>query len=250
MLTHVEEPNLMERYQTTHDPLLREELVLQYVPMVHYVLGRLGISRELGPDYEDLVSQGLIGLIEAVDRFNPELGAHFNTYAVVKIRGKILDYLRSLDWLSRTARHRSRVVQLALTNFVKENQRPPTDDEIAKKVGLDVEQVQKALTDSNVTIVSLDRVLEVDLDGETTLHDLLPDGNDHDPSDVFDEGEMKLRLATAIKQLNEREQLVLSLYYFEELTFKEIGVVLGVTESRICQLHARAVITLKAYLAA
>ncbi|NMB87695.1 MAG: FliA/WhiG family RNA polymerase sigma factor [Chloroflexi bacterium] len=245
MTTSPVKNDLLNQFLATRSPALREELVLSYVSLVHYVMGKLGLSRENGSDYEDLVHQGLLGLIEAVDRFDPSYGTQFSTYATVRIRGKVLDYLRSLDWLSRTARHRSREVQQAITTLTEENQRPPSDEEIAEHLGLDVTKVQQSLVDSSRVIVSLDALMNIDQGNDTPLYETLADEDQSDPSDVVAEEDMKARMVMALKQLPEREQLVLSLYYYEDLTLKEIGMVLGVSESRVCQLHARAVTSLQ-----
>jgi RNA polymerase sigma factor FliA len=237
--------DLLNRFLASRTPALREELVLQYVPLVHYVLGRLGFTQELGFDYEDLVSQGLLGLIEAVDRFNPSFWAQFRTYAVVRVRGKILDYLRTLDWLSRTERQRSRLVQKSITEFWLKNQRAPTDAEIGKNLNLGADQVQKALVDSSRVIVSLDETHEGDEDDESSLHEVLADEQQENPSDILSQEETMAQLVETIHGLDQREQLVLTLYYYEKLTFKEIGQVMDITESRVCQLHARAITSLR-----
>lgn len=248
MTVTANEAELLQRYLKTRAPELREELVLRYVSLVHFVLGRLGISQEVGNDYEDLVNQGLIGLIEAVDRYDPSFNAQFSTYATFRIRGKVLDYLRSLDWLSRTARHRTRDIRQAITTLTERFQRPPTDNELAEHLGMDIAKVQQALIDSSRVLVSLDAVVEVDEDNETSLYETLADDSQVDPSEAADQNDLQERLVLALKQLPEREQTVLSLYYYEELTLKEIGEVLGVSESRACQLHARAVISLQSIL--
>ncbi len=248
MATVANEAELLNRYLKTRAPELREELVLRYVSLVHFVLGRLGISQEVGNDYEDLVNQGLLGLIESVDRFDPSFNAQFSTYATFRIRGKILDYLRSLDWLSRTARHRTRDVRQAITTLTERNQRAPTDNELAEHLGMDTAKVQQALVDSSRVLVSLDAVIEVDEENEASLYDTVADENQIDPSEAVDQMDMQERLVVALKELPEREQTVLSLYYYEELTLKEIGEVLGVSESRACQLHARAVLSLQSIL--
>jgi RNA polymerase sigma factor for flagellar operon FliA len=237
--------DLLNRFLASRNPVLREELVLQYVPLVHYVLGRLGFTQELGFDYEDLVSQGLLGLIEAVDRYNPSFGAQFRTYAVVRVRGKILDYLRTLDWLSRTERQRSRLVQKSITEFWLKNQRAPTDAEIGKNLNMGADQVQKALVDSSRVIVSLDETHEGDEDDESSLHEVLADEQQENPSDILSQEETMAQLVETIHGLDQREQLVLTLYYYEKLTFKEIGQVMDITESRVCQLHARAITSLR-----
>jgi RNA polymerase sigma factor for flagellar operon FliA len=245
----IQDAELMNRYISSRDPALREEIILRFVPLVHYVLGRIGMSQQIGPDYEDLVSQGLLGLIESIDRYDPAFGAQFSTYATLRIRGKILDYLRSLDWLSRTARRRARSVQNAMNHFWETNQRAPTDEELALKVEMDVDQVQQALTDSSRIMLSLDSMIEMDGDTDNSLYDILADDHQENPSDLMDEQDLKTRLVQALKELPEREQLMLSLYYFENLTLKEIGEVLGISESRVCQLHARAMLILKSQLA-
>jgi RNA polymerase sigma factor for flagellar operon FliA len=237
---------LLEQFVANRSPELREKVVLQSVPLVHYLLGRLGITKEMGSDYEDLVHQGLLGLIDAVDRFDPKFGTKFSTYASLRIRGKILDYLRVSDWMPRSARQRVRNIQKAVGNLWMELGREPTEEEIAANLGLAIAQVEKGLYDSNLVIVSLDATVDVDQEGEGSLHERLVDEKQSDPSDIFEDEDLKHQLMTGIRELSEREQVILSLYYFDELTFKEIGRVLGITESRVCQLHARAIVNLKA----
>jgi RNA polymerase sigma factor FliA len=248
MMALASETDLLNRYLATHSADVREELVLRYVTLVHFVLGRLGISQEVGSDYEDLVNQGLLGLIEAVDRYDPGFNTQFSTYATFRIRGKILDYLRSLDWLSRTARHRTRDIRQAISTLSDRYQRQPSDAELAEHLGMDVNKVQQALVDSSRVLISLDAVVDVDDENESSLYDTLADDNQTDPSELVDQMDMQERLVVALKKLPEREQTVLSLYYFEELTLREIGEVLGVSESRACQLHARAVLSLQSLL--
>lgn len=248
MIAQINEAEILSQYTVTKAPALREEMVMRYVSLVHFVLGRLGISQGVGNDYEDLVNQGLIGLIEAVDRYDPSFKTQFSTYATFRIRGKILDYLRSLDWLSRTARHRARDVREAVNTLTDQNRRAPTDDELASYMNLDVNKVQQALQDSSRVIVSLDAVVDYDEESDASLYETIADDNQADPSDAIGEKDLISRLTEVIKLLPEREQTVLSLYYYEELTLKEIGTVLGVSESRTCQLHARAVMALQALL--
>lgn len=234
----------LDVYLATRSAEAREQLVLQSVPLVRYLLSRLGITPELGSEYEDLLHQGLLGLIEAVDRYDPQFGARFSTYAAVRIRGKVLDYLRSVDWMSRTARQRVRAVQKAVEELWLKNQREPTDEEIAAHLQTDVDTVQRGLMDSNRFLLSLDAPTETDNE-ETDLHDRLGDERQLDPQELTLDEELRRQLAEAIRTLPEREQLVLSLYYHDELNFKEIGKVLGISESRVCQLHARALMNLK-----
>lgn len=236
-------------YFTHRDSALREEIILRHLPLVHFVLGRLGLSQSLGPEYEDAKSQGLIGLIEAVDHYDPNHGTQFSTYATLRIRGRILDYLRSLDWLSRSARKKARAVEKAINELWNTLQRSPTDEELADYLGYDLPTLQQALIGANQIILSLDSLTNLGSESEINFHEVLADEEQPNPSDVLDEQELKSRLSEAIKSLSKRQQILLSLYYYEELTLKEIGEILGISESRVCQLHARAIMDLRNLLA-
>ena len=248
MMMQMEAIGLLEEFLANRSPELREKLVLQSVPLVHYLLGRMGITQERGTDYEDLAHQGLMGLIEAVDHYDPKFNTQFSTYASLRIRGKVMDYLRTTDWMPRSARKRVRTIQKSITTLWSENFREPTESEIASLMGVGVDEVQQGLTDSNRVVVSLDMMMEVDPDGDSSMHEKFGDEKQADPLDVLQQHEMVEGLTAAIASLPEREQLMLSLYYNEELTFKEIGKVMDITESRVCQLHARAIILLKAVM--
>ena len=248
MVMQIETEGSLEEFFTSRSPELREKLVLQSVPLVHYLLGRMGITQERGSDYEDLAHQGLMGLIEAVDHFDPKYNAKFSTYASLRIRGKIMDYLRTTDWMPRAARKRSRMIQKSITTLWSENSREPTEDEIASHLGTNVDDIHQGLADTNRVLVSLDMMMEGGEEGDVPLHEKYGDESQADPLDVLEQKDMAAEMAAAIQNLEEREQMVLSLYYNEELTFKEIGKVLDITESRVCQLHARAVISLKAMM--
>lgn len=245
MVMQMEAAEVLTQFLATRSPDLREKLVLQSVPLVHYLLARMGISQEAGTEYEDLAHQGLMGLIEAVDHFNPDFSAQFSTYASLRIRGKILDYLRTSDWMPRAARKRSRMIQKSITTLWSENQREPTDEELATHLGTTVEEVKQGLADSNRVLVSLDTMVDGDKSEEGSLHEYLRDENQANPAEIMEEGSLIGEMAEAIQKLPEREKMILSLYYNDELTFKEIGKVLDITESRVCQLHARAILNLK-----
>jgi RNA polymerase sigma factor for flagellar operon FliA len=246
MVMQMESMSILDEFVTNRSPELREKLVLQSVPLVHYLLGRMGITQERDTDYEDLAHQGLLGLIEAVDHFDPNFNTRFSTYASLRIRGKIMDYLRATDWMPRSARKRARMIQKSIAALWSENSREPTDDEIASHMSTNIKDVQQGLADSNRILVSLDMTVESDHEGSVPLHEKYGDEKQADPLDLLEEQDLIDNVTTAIKDLPEREQLILSLYYTEELTFKEIGMVLDLTESRVCQLHARAIILLKA----
>ncbi len=248
MVSQLETVGILEEFFTSRSPELREKLVLQSVPLVHYLLGRMGITQERGTDYEDLAHQGLMGLIEAVDHFDPKFNTKFSTYASLRIRGKIMDYLRTTDWMPRSARKRSRLIQKSIASLWSENFREPTEEEIAAFMGTNVEEVHQGLVDTNRVLVSLDALMDVDREGDVPLHEKYGDEKQSDPLELLEQKNLAEDMASAIKKLEEREQLVLSLYYNDELTFKEIGKVLSITESRVCQLHARALISLKAMM--
>src|SRR5512134_225874 len=173
MVAQLQAVEILDEFIETRSPELREKLVLQSVPLVHYLLERMGISQEVGTDYEDLAHQGSMGLIEDVDHFNPDFSAQFSTYASLRIRGKILDYLRTSDWMPRAARKRSRMIQKSITALWAEKQREPTEEELASHLGTSVEDVQQGLADSNRVLVSLDTMMDGDKSEEGSLHEYL-----------------------------------------------------------------------------
>ena len=236
-----------DEFLASHSAELREQLVLESVPLVHFILRRLGITPEIGSEYEDLVHQGLLGLIEATDRYNPSFGTQFSSFASTRIRGRVLDFLRRADWMSRTARKRVRRIQTSVDDLWSKLQREPTDDEIAANLDLDITQVQRGLYDAHLMFVSLDAPTRTDED-QDDLHERIVDENRPDPSETLEEVELKSQLSQGIQKLNKRDQTILSLYYHDQLHFKEIGRVMGITESRVCQLHARAILNLKAVI--
>jgi RNA polymerase sigma factor for flagellar operon FliA len=248
MVMQMETADVLEEFIATRSPELREKLVLQSVPLVHYLLARLGITQETGNDYEDLAHQGLMGLIEAVDHFDPKYSARFSTYASMRIRGKILDYLRASDWMPRAARKRARMIEKTIATFWSENMREPTEEEIAHHLGVEVDEVKRGLADSNRILVSLDMMMDSSQEIEGLLHECLHDENQADPLDILEQESLVEEMSSVLRKLSERERLVLSLYYNDELTFKEIGKVLDITESRVCQLHAHAIMNLKAMM--
>ena len=243
-------------------------MIVHYAPLVHFVLSRMGISRGIsnhtynannhdgggnsfcdsGDFYGDLSSQGLLGLIEAVDHFDPYAGAQFSTYAILRVRGQILDYLRSQDWLSRSARHRARAVQNAIGELWKILHRDATNEEIADYLHIPCTEVEQALSDASQIFLSLDSFVDLNEGEESSLYDVIPDERQPDPAQIFEHENLKEQVLTALKQMSEKERLILSLYYYEELTLKEIGAVLKISEARVCQLHARAIFTLKMLL--
>jgi RNA polymerase sigma factor for flagellar operon FliA len=242
--------SLWLEYRRTGDQALRDRLILTYAPLVKYVAGRLGSGLPAHIDDGDLVSYGLLGLISAIDRFDPERDIKFETYAIARIRGAIIDELRALDWVPRSVRARARQIERAIGELEAKLGRAPTDEEIAAKVGITVEELEDSLTDiSRSSIAALDELWSVSGEGDqVSLLDTLEDPGSAKPSEALDEAEVKETLADAISRLPEREKIVVTLYYYEELTLREIGEVLGVTESRVSQLHTKAVLRLKSRL--
>jgi len=249
----IELRDLWRRYKATGAERPREQLVVAYAPLVKYVAGRMSSGLPAHVDEADLISYGMVGLINAVERFEPEREIKFETYAITRIKGAIIDELRSLDWVPRSVRARAREIERAHSKLEHRLQRTATDEEMATELGLSTQEFQDALVKiSNSTIVALDELWSVsDSSGDqVSLLDTLQDHDAPDPQTLLDASELKDRLADAISDLPEREKLVIALYYYENLTLREIGEVLGVTESRISQLHTKAVLRLKSRLQA
>ena len=247
----VELRDLWRRYKDDGDEGARERLVVAYSPMVKFVAGRLGAGLPSHVEDADLISYGLVGLIGAIERFEPERGIKFETFAMTRIRGAIIDELRSLDWVPRSVRSRAREIESAQAKLEHELQRAPTEAELASKLNLTEEELQSALLEiANSSVYALDELWTVsDSSGDqVSLLDTIADDSAADPQEALASTEVKDLLTEAIGGLPEREQLVVALYYYENLTLREIGEVLGVTESRVSQLHTKAVMRLKSSL--
>ena len=243
--------DLWRRYKDDGSEPAREKLVVAYSPLVKYVAGRMSSGLPAHVEESDLISYGLIGLINAIERFDIEREIKFETYAITRIKGAIIDELRALDWVPRSVRARAREIERAHAKLEHRLHRTPTDEEMARELRMDVDEFQEALLKiSNSAVVALDELWAVsDASGDkVSLLDTLEDPDAPDPQQLLDKSELKDRLAEAISALPEREKLVIALYYYENLTLREIGEVLGVTESRISQLHTKAVLRLKSRL--
>ncbi len=247
----IELKDLWRRYKGTGDDQARERLVVAYSPLVKYVSGRMASGLPAHVEEADLISYGLVGLISAIERFEPEREIKFETYAITRIKGAIIDELRSLDWVPRSVRSRARDIERANSKLEHNLQRAPTDEEMSSELEMTVEDFQEALLQiSNSTVAALDELWTVsDASGDSvSLLDTLQDPGAPDPAAVMDATDLKDRMADAIARLPEREKLVVALYYYENLTLREIGEVLGVTESRVSQLHTKAVLRLRSRL--
>ena len=244
----IELKDLWRRYKRDGDDRARERLVVAYSPLVKYVSGRMASGLPAHVEEADLISYGLGGLISAIERFELEREIKFETYAITRIKGAIIDELRSLDWVPRSVRARARAIERANSKLEHKLQRAPTDEEMADELEMSVSDFQDALLQiSNSTVAALDELWTVsDASGDqVSLLDTLQDPGAPDPAAVIDATDLKDRIADAIARLPEREKLVVALYYYENLTLREIGEVLGVTESRVSQLHTKAVLRLR-----
>jgi RNA polymerase sigma factor for flagellar operon FliA len=243
---------LWRDYRASRDHALRDRLILTYAPLVKYVAGRLGSGLPAHVDDEDLVSYGLLGLIGAIERYEPDRDVKFETYAIARIRGAIIDELRALDWVPRSVRSRARDIERAIAELEARLGRGPTDEELAQKLGLTDEELDSSLSEiARSSIAALDELWTIagSSGDQVALIDTIEDPEAPDPQGALSQTEQREAIADAIARLPEREKLVVTLYYYEELTLREIGEVLGVTESRVSQLHTKAVLRLKARLA-
>jgi len=238
---------LWAEYKRTGSRELRDRLIVRYSPLVKYVAGRVAVGLPNTIEQADLVSYGIFGLIDAIEKYDHTRAVKFETYAITRIKGAIIDELRSIDWVPRSVRAKARAIEKAYAKLEHELMRSPTDAEVAAELGVSEPELQSQFSQiSFVGIVALDEVLSGGDRGEsTTLGDTLADRQDG-PMAAYEVEEMKQILAGAINGLGDREKIVLSLYYYEGLTLAEIGQVLGVTESRVCQIHTKAVLQLRA----
>jgi RNA polymerase sigma factor for flagellar operon FliA len=247
----VELKELWRRCKEEGDERARERLVVAYSPLVKYVAGRMASGLPSHVEEGDLISYGLIGLIGSIERYDLDREIKFETYAVSRIRGAIIDELRSLDWVPRSVRAKARDVEKAHSKLENRLGRAPSEEEMADELECSVDDFRTTLLEiANSSVLALDDLWTVsDPDGgQVSLLDTIRDPNAVDPEEAIDTVELKDRLADAIESLPDRERLVIALYYYETLTLREIGDVLGVTESRVSQLHTKAVLGMRSHL--
>jgi RNA polymerase sigma factor for flagellar operon FliA len=243
---------LWQEFKKTGEGRLRERLILHYSPLVKYVAGRVGVGLPPNIEQADLVSYGIFGLIDAIEKFDLERAIKFETYAISRIKGAIIDELRAIDWIPRSVRYKAREVEKAYAALEAKLHRTPTEVEVASELGISLDDLHTIFSQvSFVNVIALDELLNVggERGDKLSLVDTLEDTKAEDPVEVFETEETKYLLSRAINTLPEREKIVVTLYYYEGLTLAEIGQVLGVTESRICQMHTKAVLQLRAKLA-
>jgi RNA polymerase sigma factor for flagellar operon FliA len=243
---------LWEDYKSSGAQEVRDQLIVHYSPLVKYVAGRVAVGLPQNVEQADLVSYGIFGLIDAIEKYEPQRGYKFETYAIARIKGNILDELRAIDWVPRSVRAKARSLEKAFAKLEGQFHRAPTDEELANELDMTPEQLQNTLGQiSFVGLVALDEMLSVGSDRSdvATLGDTIADGAEG-PVDLYEVEEMRTILAEAIGRLPEREKIVLTLYYYEGLTLAEIGEVLGVTESRVCQIHTKSILQLRSRMLA
>jgi len=230
---------------------LKEQIVLEHTPLIRYIVNRIAVRLPSHIDLDDLHNTGVIGLMDAIEKYDPDKNCKFKTYAEFRIKGAILDQLRSLDWVPRSVRQKSRKLERAYGEVEQRLGRSATEDEVADSLGLQIEKFHELLNQvRGISLVNLEEIRGAGQDGDRTgsFADIVEDVHAENPFATFKLHEMKQLVADTIATLPEKERLVISLYYYEDLNMKEIGNILGITESRVCQIHTKSVLRLRSKL--
>ncbi|MDR3160027.1 MAG: RNA polymerase sigma factor WhiG [Spirochaetaceae bacterium] len=237
-------------YRKTRDPAIRETFIRQYAPLVKYVAGKVAMGMPHNVEFDDLVGYGVFGLMDAIDKFDPEKNVKFKTYAVTRIRGAIFDELRSIDWVPRSVRQKTREVEETIGSLEALLGRTATDKEIARSLGMSEEEYLKTMLKiSGTSMLSLNDVwFSGDENDKVSIGDSIESPSSLNPDVIVEKDEVRRVIVEAIHELPDKEKKILVLYYYEDLTLKEIGKVLEVTESRVSQLHTKAILRLRAKL--
>jgi RNA polymerase sigma factor for flagellar operon FliA len=244
------EEEFWQAYRQNRDPKIREMFIKQYAPLVKYVAGKVAVGMPHNVEFDDLVGFGVFGLLDAIDKFDPEKNVKFKTYAVTRIRGAIFDELRTIDWVPRSVRQKTREVEEAIGALEAQLGRTATDQEIAGSLGLDEKEFTKTMMKiSGTTMLSLnDLWFSGDENDKVSIGDSIESPSSLNPDVIVEKDEIRRVIVEAIEELPDKEKKILVLYYYEDLTLKEIGEVLEVTESRVSQLHTKAILRLRAKL--
>jgi RNA polymerase sigma factor for flagellar operon FliA len=232
-------------------PPLKEQIVLEHTPLIRYIVNRIAVRLPSHIDLDDLHNTGVIGLMDAIEKYDPDKNCKFKTYAEFRIKGAILDQLRSLDWVPRSVRQKSRKLERAYGEVEQRLGRMASEDEVADSLGLQIEKFHELLNQvRGISMINLEEVRGTNSDGDRsgTFADIVEDVNSENPFATLKLTEMKSVVADTIASLPEKERLVISLYYYEDLNMKEIGGILGITESRVCQIHTKSVLRLRSKL--
>ena len=232
-------------------PALKEEIVLEHAPLIRYIVNRIAVRLPSHVDLDDLHNTGVIGLMDAIDKYDHEKNCKFKTYAEFRIKGAILDQLRSLDWVPRSVRQKGRKLERAYGEIEQRLGRQASEEEVADSLGLEIEKFHTLINQvRGISIVNLEEIRGSNADGDRagSFADVIEDVNSENPFASLKMTETKHVISDTIGSLPERERLVVSLYYYEDLNMKEIGGILGITESRVCQIHTKAVMRLRSKL--
>jgi RNA polymerase sigma factor for flagellar operon FliA len=232
-------------------PTLKEQIVLDHTPLIRYIVNRIAIRLPSHIDLDDLHNTGVIGLMDAIDKYDPDKNCKFKTYAEFRIKGAILDQLRSLDWVPRSVRQKSRRLERAYGEVEQRLGRTASEDEVADSLGIQIDKFHELLNQvRGISLVNLEEIRGTNADGDRagTFADIVEDVHSENPFASLKLTESKQLIADTIGTLPEKERLVISLYYYEDLNMKEIGAILGITESRVCQIHTKSVLRLRAKL--
>jgi len=250
LLEQKTEEELCLAYKKTRDPKIREAFIKQYAPLVKYVAGKVAVGMPHNVEYDDLVGFGTFGLLDAIEKFDPEKNVKFKTYAVTRIRGAIFDELRSIDWVPRSVRQKTKELEETIGSLEAQLGRTATDQEIAQALGLTEEEFLKTMMHiSGTSILSLNDVwFSGDENDKVSIGESIEAPSSLNPENIVEKDEIRRIIIEAINELPDKEKKVLVLYYYEDLTLKEIGQVLEVTESRVSQLHTKAILRLRAKL--
>lgn len=239
----IDKEKLWDEYRKNPTPALREQLIIEYAQLVKLVAGRLSMYLGHNVEYEDLVSYGVFGLIDAIDKFNLEKNVKFETYASLRIRGSILDQIRKMDWIPRTVRQRQRKIDDAIKQVEMRTGKTVTDEELAEELGISDDELTSWQSQLKVTnVVSLNEFEET---GPEPVMDATHNSHFAQPEDVVSQEELKKMLVKSLENLTEKERKVIELYYYEDLTLKEISSILEVSESRVSQLHTKGLIKMR-----
>ncbi len=246
-----EDRELWINYKKSGSLDIREKIIIKYIPLVKHVVSKFVNNLPKNIEYEDLVEYGIIGLLDAVAKFDITKDVDFKTYALLRIRGAIYDELRGLDMLPRTLRKVSKNIEAAYIEIEREKGRPATDEEVCRYLNISIKELDEYFSKINVAnIYSLEESIGESEDGSSTLGSIIEDKKSENPHEKLEKKEIKEALMEGIKELSEKERIVINLYYYEELTLKEIGKVMDISESRVSQIHSKTVLKLRAKLSA
>ena len=240
---------LWQDFQDNDDALAREKLIIHYAYLVKYVVHRLMVTLPATIDNDDLMGYGIMGLIQSVEKFNLARGIKFETFSMPRIRGAIIDELRAQDWLPRSLRQKAKNIEKTISKLEGELGRAPNEDEIAASLNIGTNELQQILSETSFLVLSLDYLLSPEAgDKSISIADTIADDDRKTPYMIYESKDMRTGLQNAITNLPEREKLLITLYYYEGLTMKEIGKVMTITEARVCQLHTQAILRMKSRL--